>query len=226
MSTYTAAVPLRALLSGYTNTHARQFARRLTKAASNASSWQTWPVTVSPLLAEPLQSHQALKHAFDHRHTVPDIRSHMVRAVVSVHMATGDGRGGDMKVKGRKVSYALRSRERAKHNFASHEPESFSCTRPAARPLYMCQRRSQLSSLRSLPAQPAAATPRAPPGGCRGPSVRRTQARSNQRRGESGLTSMRGPARGSAVTAKRRTSCRLGRRTTPKPRDHNGGGQP
>jgi hypothetical protein len=140
---------------------------------------------VSLLLAEPLQSHQALKHAFDHRHIVPDIRSHMVQAVVSVHMATGDGRGGDIKVKGRKISYALRTRKTAKHNYASHEPKSFSCTRPAARPLYMCQRRSHLSSLRSLLSLPP---PRhAPPGGCRGPSVRRTQARSKQRRGESGL---------------------------------------
>lgn len=60
----------------------RQFARRLTRTGGLSPCHSYLP--------QPLRSHRALKHAFDHRHTVPDIRCHMVQAVVSVHMATSD----------------------------------------------------------------------------------------------------------------------------------------
>jgi hypothetical protein len=88
---YTAAGPLRALLSGYTNTRARpavcetphQDGRPQTRRPGGLSPCHSY-------LPQPLRSHRALKHAFYHRHTVPDIRCHMVQAVVSVHMATGD----------------------------------------------------------------------------------------------------------------------------------------
>lgn len=140
---------------------------------------------MSLLLAEPLQSHQALKHAFDHRHIVPDIRSHMVQAVVSVHMATGDGRGGDIKVKGRKISYALRTRKTAKHNYASHEPKSFSCTRPAARPLYVCQRPSDGATSARCEACSA----------CRRHATRRLEDAEDHRYAERKLEANRGAAR-------------------------------
>jgi hypothetical protein len=66
------------------------------------------------------------------------------------------------------------------------------------------------AQLVAKPAQPATATPRARRrrrrGGCRGTLVRRKQARRKQRRGKSGLSSLRGPARGSALTDKLRAS--------------------
>ena len=63
------------------------------RAASNASLGRPGGPGLSlcqSYLQDPLRSQQALKHAFGHRHIVPDIRGHMVQAVAGGHMATGD----------------------------------------------------------------------------------------------------------------------------------------
>ena len=88
---YTAAVPLRALLSGYTNTGARQFLTR-TGGLKRVpwSSWRTWPVTVSVLLAGAVAVPAGSQTRFRPSSHRPGPRCHMVQAVVSGHMATGD----------------------------------------------------------------------------------------------------------------------------------------